>query len=133
MNNIRRQSLRVGLLAAILSLVVPGALVRGTAHATQHEGTEPGQVVSDNELKSFAQAYKKITGIRLDYESRLSKVQDQKKAQELQQQAQTEMIRVVQDEGLTADKYNQIFAAVQQDQELRKKFNDVFQNLEKGE
>ena len=133
MNNIQRQSLRVVLLAAILSLVVPGALVRGSAHATQHESTAPTQVVNDNELQSFAQAYKKITGIRLDYESRLSKVQDEKKAQELQQQAQTEMIRVVQDEGLTADKYNQIFAAVQQDQELRKKFNNVFQSLEKGE
>lgn len=117
-------SVVVPLLALALSL--PGAI-----HAGQHRPSDQGQVVSDGELENFARAYKKINDIRADYEARLRQVQDPQRAQELQQQAQIEMVRALEEEGLTVEKYNAMFVAVQNNEELRQKFNDIWKELAK--
>lgn len=112
-------------ISLVLPLAAPTLDVQSNAYASQHQAAEPQQDVSDSELEVFAQAFKKISKIRSDYESRLREVQDPQMARELQQQAQTEMITVVEEQGLTVPRYNEILAAIQNNEELRRKFNDI--------
>lgn len=131
MRNLTANFLAVVVASLILSIAASGFHIKSTAHGSQHQAADPRQVISDSELEAFAKAYAKIQEIRLAYESRLAEVQDQQKAQELQQQAQAEMLAAVQEQELTVDRYNEIFSVVSTNKDLRGKFNQLLQEIAK--
>ncbi len=92
------------------------------------QAAAPPQSADDfdkEELESFANAREKVQTIQQDYSQKLQEAEDPSKSRELQQQAQQEMVQAVQAEGLDASTYNQIVTAVQSNQELQKKVEDL--------
>lgn len=124
---------------ASLALVFAGATAFGQGYDDPGQGQSPGQgyspsppppqapggaEVDDQTLERFVQAYGEVQEIRRDLTSKLSNAQDQEKAQQLQQEAQTEMVGAVQDAGLSPDEYNRIASQMANDQELRQQVID---------
>lgn len=70
---------------------------------------------SENDLKSFASAAMKVEEIHKAYQPRVQSAQTTDERLEIREQASNEMQKAVRDEGLSVDKYNQIYAAAQND------------------
>ncbi|HEX9879849.1 MAG TPA: DUF4168 domain-containing protein [Candidatus Binatia bacterium] len=113
----------------LLPLAMMTPYVESTAHASQHEGSDSYPAVSDSDLQAFVHAHKRITEIRTETRSELRGVQDEEQAKELQQHAQTEMMRTLDEVGLTVARYSEIVGAVKTDEDLRKKFEDIVERL----
>lgn len=82
---------------------------------------------TDSELQTFVEIQKDIGDIRNEYAGKLQSVQDQQKAEQLQQQARDELIKVVEEADLTVDEYNEIAQAYQVSPEVRQRVNEMVQ------
>lgn len=113
----------------ITTALFAAALAFSTAGMAQQQGAQqqpPADVdVSDAELQSFAEARTAITEIQQDYSQRMQNADDPEKANELQQQANEEMIGAVEDTGLDVESFNTIAMAVQNDPELQQKLEQI--------
>ena len=87
--------------------------------ARQPGGAAPEVDLSRKEISRFKEVFDEISIIRQAYADELQNAEDPNKARELQQQAQSEMVEVVEDSNLTVQEYNRIASAIQQDPELR--------------
>jgi hypothetical protein len=91
------------------------------SQAAQPMAAQQQQTDFSAEKKSkFATAYTQVRELEKEFTEQLKGVSGQDEAQALQQQAQQEMIEAVQSAGLSVDMYNQIVAAMRQDESLRK-------------
>lgn len=77
--------------------------------------------VSDKDLSAFAKAYVEYHNIRQAYEPSLEKVQDPKEKEKIAAEANSKVKKAIEKNGLTADKYNRIFTALNSNEALRKK------------
>jgi hypothetical protein len=80
-----------------------------------------GSGISEKELQAFARAYTDVQRIRLQYEPSLQKTKDPKQAERIHQEADSKIKATLDRQGLTVDRYNQIYAAVNKNEELRRK------------
>lgn len=94
----------------------------------QPEAVEPppqqrfqAQEFSTDQIQSFAEATKQIDQIMRDYQPRIAEADSQEKAVDLHQEAQSEMLKAVEDLGMSVDEYNQIATAAQDDPDLHAK------------
>ncbi|MCC5812295.1 MAG: DUF4168 domain-containing protein [Ectothiorhodospiraceae bacterium] len=71
------------------------------------------------ELEKFADAYVKVGEIHTEYSQRLQEVESTDEAQNLQQEANDEMVQAIQDAGLEVQDYSAIAAALERDPEMR--------------
>ena len=62
-----------------------------------------------------------IQQVGVKYESKFKAAETPEQAQQVQQEAQGEMVKAVQSAGLTAEQYNSIAQQAQQDEALRNK------------
>lgn len=90
------------------------------AQAQQQPGAQQQQMepVSEEEVRQFANAEKKIAAISQKWQQEIETVETQEAAEQIQQQAQSEMITAIEQEGLTVQRYNEIYAQAQTDPEL---------------
>jgi GTP1/Obg family GTP-binding protein len=75
----------------------------------------------------LAGALTEVRDLGNEYSEQIASAQDQQEAQELQQEAQVEMVAVVEDTGLTVEEYNQIAQQLSQDQELLERVQAMLQ------
>ncbi len=103
----------------LLSLIFGIALICGssTAFAQGNSNTQ----VSDQELTAFAKAYTEVQQIRSQYEPSLRKTKDAKESERLQQEANAKLKKTLDKQGLSIDRYNKIYAAVNANEALRRK------------
>lgn len=120
----------------ISTLVLGGALaLSGHAFAEQAGNPQGGmpqqQAVEtnfdDKELKTFVEVQKDIGKVRNEYAQKIQGVEDQEKAQALQEEARDSLIEVVEEADLSVEKYNQIAQAYQASPEVREKVNQMVQ------
>ena len=71
-------------------------------------------------LRAFVTAYVATQKIRLAYEPSLRNVQDPKESQKIQQQANSQIEKVLEEQGLNVGSYNKIFEIVNANDKLRK-------------
>ncbi|MFP4520702.1 MAG: DUF4168 domain-containing protein [Fibrobacterota bacterium] len=83
--------------------------------------TENIPVNSEN-LQKAATAYNDITNLNEALREALQSTQNQQQRQEMQQKTNEEMIKSVENSGLTIDEYNHIITQVRSNKELSKKF-----------
>jgi hypothetical protein len=94
----------------LLPLLVGVALISAPSRAfAQGTATQ----ISDRELTAFAKAYTEVQQIRSQYEPSLRKTKDAKESEKLK--------KTLNKEGLSVDRYNKIYAAVNANEELRRK------------
>jgi siroheme synthase (precorrin-2 oxidase/ferrochelatase) len=103
-------------IARILSLSLVAVLVLGGGSVAQTP-PPPGQV-SQEDLDSFAKAYAQVEEVQRKYVPKLENAEPSDAAN-LQQEAQQESLQVLKDEGLSAERYNQIATMIQADPALR--------------
>jgi len=120
-----KKSLLVALFGMGLSLGVSASeYAQSGAQQGQPPQQQSGQAaanVDEASLNKFKDAFAEVNSIRESFAGKLENVEDPQKAQQLQQQAQEDMVSAVEDAGLSVQEYNQIFAAVQQNPELQQK------------
>jgi hypothetical protein len=95
----------------VLICVSSTALAQGNSNAR----------VSDQDLMAFAKAYTEVQQIRSRYEPSLQKTKDAKESARLQQEANAKLKKTLDKQGLSIDRYNKIYAAVNANEELRRK------------
>ncbi|MGE5301968.1 MAG: DUF4168 domain-containing protein [Alphaproteobacteria bacterium] len=83
------------------------------------QGTSPK--ISDKELAAFAKAYVEVQHIRSQYEPSLQMTKNPKESQRLQQEANAKLKKTLDRQGLSVDRYNKIYAAVNAHEDLRRK------------
>lgn len=98
------------------------ALLAAAPAAHAQSATQPGAAAVDAAMiENFATAYEEILTLQQDFSQQLQNIQDNDKAQALQQQVQSEMIQVVEDNDLSVQDYNAVVALIQQDPALRER------------
>ncbi len=111
--------MRPSILATILLLLVIGITLISRQSTALAQGNSAQ--ISDRELTAFAKAYTEVQQIRSQYEPTLRKTKDPKEAERLQQTANAKLKKSLDKEGLSVDRYNKIYAAVNANEELRRK------------
>lgn len=120
-----RTTLKLFAAAATLML---GTAVLAQEAAQQPQRSAPQTIeVSDQQLQQFADAQMEIAGIQQEFSSRLQNVEDPKKAQDLQRQANEEMTTAVEEAGLDVESFNQIAMSIQSDPELQQELTRMLQ------
>ncbi|MCG5535903.1 DUF4168 domain-containing protein [Ectothiorhodospira mobilis] len=118
--------------ATALCLALAGLTTPAVAQQAQQGQQQPGMgqqqmEVDPNTLDTFVDAFVAVQEIRDDFASRLEGVEDQSKAQELQQAAQEEMISAVKDQGMSVEDYNRVAMSLQNDPEMLQKVQEMAQ------
>lgn len=70
---------------------------------------------SDSELKSFAVAVLEVQRINDNYMQKLESIKSPEEQQQLRQTASQEMVRAVEKEGMSVEKYNEIMSHAETD------------------
>jgi uncharacterized protein DUF4168 len=76
---------------------------------------------TDQDLRNFAKAYVDFHRIKNDYDSRITRTQDAKERDRLQKEGDAKVTQALQKHGFTTDSYTRTFAAVNNNEPLRKK------------
>jgi hypothetical protein len=119
---------RVLIAAAALASAILVVGPKWSAQAASTEGKAPAPSrVSDKDLKAFAKAYVEYHKIKQTYEPKLRATKDDKAKAKVEKEGNEKVRRVLEKQGLTPQKYNQLFAAVNRDPQLREKALDLIE------
>ena len=112
----------------IATLLMAIALL-GTVHAQDAGmGEVPGQVeITDTDLERFVEVQADIQSIVQEYSARLEGTEDSEAAAQLQQEASQMMVAAVEDIGLDVATYNNIAVALEQDEDLQQRVQQMMQ------
>ena len=105
----------------LISLLPQGTPAAGTQEALKLKPPVEQTHVSDKELKVFVKAYVETQKIRLAHEVALKNSREPEETQKIQREANEKLEKSLKEQGLTVKSYNRIFAAVNGNDELRKK------------
>jgi Domain of unknown function (DUF4168) len=95
--------------------------------ASMQGNAAPASKVSDRELKAFAKAYVEYHQIKRSYEPKVKTMKDEKTKQQVKKEGNNKVLHALEKQGLTPQKYNQLFAAVNKDPQLREKALDLIE------
>lgn len=86
---------------------------------------------SDSKLKTVANAYIQVYELQQLYGPQIEAAENQQEAQQLQQQANEQMVQAINhEEDLTVEEYSEVMNAVQQSDELREKLNAFVEEIQ---
>lgn len=127
----QHKTLFISILTA-LGLTFGGAAIAQEEYQQEYDPQQQQQQeapdVSDEDLEKFAKAEQNVRTVQEDYSTQLQEAEDPNKQQELQQEANEEMRAAVSDAGLDVQTYNEISMAIQQDPELRERYEELQQS-----
>lgn len=124
------------LLAALLGLGLASGLQAQEAPATEAQPSaesalpalpEAATNFSDEDLQRFVDVQPELQSVRMDYASRLEQAEDADAAAQLQEEAGQEMVAVLEENEMDVDIYNQIAMAIQQDETLRTRLEQMLE------
>jgi hypothetical protein len=88
------------------------------AQGAPAEGAQPASAYSDSELKSFAVAALDVQRINQAYLPKLQAAGTAEEQQQVRQEATQEMVKAVQKQGMSVDKFNEIAVQARQRPEI---------------
>jgi len=101
------------------------ALAMATPAKSADQAGRPGASqatsISEKELSAFVKAYVAYQNIRASYGPALERANDAQQKKRIEQEANTKVKQSLDAQGLTAERYNNIFATVNGNEELREK------------
>ncbi|TVQ29490.1 MAG: DUF4168 domain-containing protein [Geminicoccaceae bacterium] len=106
---------------AALALWAFAPLVPATPVAADRafaQGAAPGAEIGDEALRRFAVAALEVQEIGRTWQEAAQQAQTEAEMESLREDAQSQMVEAVENEGLTVDDYNAIVAAAEADPEL---------------
>ncbi|HKM25941.1 MAG TPA: DUF4168 domain-containing protein [Thiopseudomonas sp.] len=111
-----------------LGLSASAVMAQNTAPAQQQAAPAQQQQqghVSDADLEKFISANIEVSKVREEYAVKFNHAKDQEKAQQLQQEAQDEMLSAVEESGLDASSYNMLAEQIQSSPELQERIQKL--------
>lgn len=112
--------------ALVLATTVVPAVAQQNGPATQSPGTTTQQTpLSDAMVHKVGTALRHIASIRQQYAQRAQSVATPQQRQDLDQQAQQEMVKAINAEGLSLQQYDQAMQMAQADPTLRERLISV--------
>ncbi len=109
----------------LTAMVLPAA-----AQETPGQAAEAQQEISDADLDNAARAYAQMQTIRGEFQQSVQQTEDQKERQQLQTQANEQLILAIEQTGLDVDTFNHIMAQVQSDEQLRETFIEKIETFQ---
>jgi hypothetical protein len=97
------------------------AFVLALGMAAGAPAQESGRNLSDKDIQSFARAYVDFHKIKSDYEARMKRTNDAGEKERLKREGDAKVDSALKKQGFTADSYTKTFAAVNNNEQLRKK------------
>ncbi|WP_281300487.1 MULTISPECIES: DUF4168 domain-containing protein [unclassified Iodidimonas] len=125
-------SLKNGLLvtASTIGLLSLGGAV-SFANAQENRMPPQGQHqqvdVSDAHLQEFVKAQAAVSQIQAQFQAQAADISSQTEMTALRQQANEQMVQVIQQTDLNIEQYNQIASAVQTDPNVRERYIEMVQ------
>lgn len=120
--------------AAALVLALVGLVGPATAHAqqqSQQQGQQQQQAQTEDipqeELDQYAEAYVEIAQVRQSLQQQMQNAGSQEERQSIQQEANQQMQSILQDHGISVQRYREITTVLNQDQEQRQEFTALVQ------
>jgi len=113
--------------AALLALGLAAPAAAQDQQQTPQAQPPAAEDISDQELEQFAEAALAVNEIGRKYASELQGAEDESAAQDIRAQAQEEMVQAVEDEGLSVQEYNAIYAAAENDDEVNSAIQALLQ------
>lgn len=110
-----------------LKVLLMSSLILAATSVSAQDDAEQSAAVDDATLQQFTAAFMEINSIQQEYSTSIGEAEDQAEAQELQQEAQTEMAEAVQSSGLEISTYNSIAQQLQSDTELQERVRAMLQ------
>ncbi|MFW6192550.1 MAG: DUF4168 domain-containing protein [Gemmatimonadota bacterium] len=102
----------------------------GTAQEQQQAPPQQETEVSDDELETFAEVHIDVQDIREEMNRTVQESEDPEEAQAAQQEANQEMVSVIEDHDMTPERYTQISQAINQDPELQEELQKLVEEIE---
>lgn len=117
---------RVGKLALGISLLsaFASALPAAFSQEKPPQGSSKQTIPNERDLGAFARAYVGLQKIRTNYQQSLETTEEPEKQQVIAE-VNGKIASLLEKEGLTVDRYNQIFALLNTDEKLRQKTLDL--------
>jgi len=118
-----------------LSAILAGALILSLALPLQGQDSQPRQQqpptkqleLSQDQLASFVSAVLEVQQIRSKWQPQIQAADSAEQAQKFQVQASAEMVKAVQDKGLTVETYRAIAMAAQDNPELASRITKLIE------
>jgi hypothetical protein len=106
----------------MIGLALGGATLANSAEERSRQRVGAAETTySERELDAFVKAYVDYQRIRSSYGPALDRATDPQQKMRIEQEANAKIKRSLDSNGLTSERYNKIFAAVNGNEELRKK------------
>lgn len=121
--------LPVAAVCLVFFMALPGMAQQGSKQQGQPAETQPE--VSDTDLEKVATAYVEVMKINERFQQSAQQTQDATEQQELQQEANKEMVLAVEDAGIDVQTFNHVMQQVRTDDELLKKFREFEEEAKK--
>lgn len=116
---------------ALVALTLAGTpLLPAPAQAqSARENTAPDNVPSynDQELQAYVTAAVQVAQISRDYTSKMQGAGSVDEKKKIQQEATGKMTQVIKNEGLSVEKYNEIYTAASMDPKLAQRLNGMIE------
>lgn len=121
-----KKSFLTAMLASTLlaaGAAAPAAFAQQQGAPMQQPAPADSASVTDEQIRSYITAAQGVGMIAQSYQPQLEAAENQEAAMAIQQEAQQQMLEVVQQAGLTPDEYNAIAVGSQSDPELAERIN----------
>jgi type III secretory pathway component EscR len=89
------------------------------------------QEVNDAELEKAARAYREISVINQEFQRSVQQTSNHIERKKLQQQANEQMVKAVEEAGLDVEMYNEIMGKVYKNEKLAEKFGSKIEDVSK--
>ncbi|WP_119458427.1 DUF4168 domain-containing protein [Rhodospirillaceae bacterium SYSU D60014] len=128
-------TLRIAALSAgalLAGFLVIGAVpsIQAQTTETQPPATSAETAYSQQDLESFVAATEKVNEIGQKWSSQIEGAEDETTAMQLRSQANAEMAAAVQEEGLTPERYREIYQAAMADPELNNRLAQIYRDAQ---
>jgi hypothetical protein len=107
--------------ALVIYWAVAIAFAAHSAEPSNRSEVSNVPTISEKELTAFVKAYVQYQGIRASYGPALERAKEEQEKKRIEQEANAKVKQSLAAQGLTSERYNKIFAAVNGDPELRQK------------
>lgn len=126
-----RQLMRKGSFLILMCFVISLTIFQVESRAQDFEMPERPQQAdfSEEEITAFARAQSKIVELQQNYNQRFAQAESEAEQQSLMQEANQEMIGVIESVGLTIDVFNAIAAEVQDNPALMRRIHQSMQDM----
>lgn len=121
--NLIQTNLKVFIVLFLISGLINA--VPFTVNAEESLSLASQQEVSQDDLKTFAEAYAQVSQVYNVYENRIIKSKEPGQATALQQEANQKMNQAVRNHGLSIEDYNSIHRMIEKDPSLKQQLTQL--------